>query len=1005
MLAGSRTSTASVTNGFIALGVDRIKPGVSTSLNGEWLYKPGYAVGAGEQPDQQMDSGFGSVPVPQLLNRIHWWLEDSEDFQNYETERLKKLGFDTEKAQDGWYHLALDVPALEKGNRLFIEFEGVAMKSKFFCNGQPLGDHTGMFSRFAFDLTPHLKPGTNLLAAFVSMEKIPLSDLAMGEAVTVNLTASKVKSLSKGMFGPLAPGFQNRDYDLHGIWQPVRLVARGSASLDDVWFAPALDGAEVRIEAHAAAQPQTVAVHAKWTDLQSGQIFAELDPEKLPLRKTPSQETLWLRNVQPKLWTPANPNLYRLDVALEDSQGQLLDRWSHNVGFRTFEIRGNQFFLNGHPWWLRGANHLPYSKNPFDPALPRRLIQLLHDGNVRITRTHATPWNETWLDAADEIGLAVSVEGMRPWGLAGKIGPTPPDLFQHWLTENEDVIKRCRDHPSVFIYTVGNEMLLRDATNVVKWRQLSTVVKSTRRIDPTRPVIASSEYQRTSAVYGALLKREQIDDGDIDDIHRYNNWYAPSSFVRDAKLAEEFKENAGKRPLIGQEMSTGYPDLDTGLPVLRYTRDLITPQSWIGLAAYPGSDPAIFLEHHRTVTKRWAEQLRYERGTNTAGFMLFATECWFSHSYDPTRTSAYPVFDAVREAWAPVGVALETGRRRFYSGEQVETAVFITNDDEQFRDQQDLNVEFLLEETDSHAKLTNAPVGTLSSIAYHSSIRLPVKLAMPEITGKRRRCSLVLRLTQNGSEISRTTERVEIFARPQAPEKIQSRLIALESGPNLGQVASNLFSDLNGSPSLPVEEKAGERTNSLILVAGSHQCLLILSPTNQYRKLIEQAGATAILLSPGTNISALFPGDILDLKQCEVEFADLAPIAGTALAEGLLPMDLKWWGRTNDWRTFIGSQSHRLKTDGRARELLRYIPPHSYIPADKVPEQYRTVLFEIPLGKGRLWFCDLDLETCVSLDPVARLLTENLLRAASDRSSTSKLPKVPSHEELLSKKR
>src|SRR5438105_4857054 len=98
--------------------------------------------------------------------------------------------------------------------------------------------HNGAFSlspkqvkpgdAFDFDLTPHLKQGANVIALFVSMEKIPAVQ-PMGEAVTVNLTASKVRSLSKGMFGPFTSGFDNRSYDLHGIWQPVRLVIRGSA--------------------------------------------------------------------------------------------------------------------------------------------------------------------------------------------------------------------------------------------------------------------------------------------------------------------------------------------------------------------------------------------------------------------------------------------------------------------------------------------------------------------------------------------------------------------------------------------------------------------------------------------------------------------------------------------------------------------------------------------------------------------------------------------------------
>jgi hypothetical protein len=1003
LLARSNTA-ATVTNGFILLSDEQTRPGASVNLAGDWLYKPGYTVQPGEQPAKESDAAFKPVPVPQLLNRIHWWLEDSEDFQKHETERLKNLSFDTERAEDGWYHLSLNVPALEKETRLFLEFEGVAMKSKFFCNGKPVGEHTGMFSRFGFDLTPHLKPGTNLIAAFVSMERIPSSDLAMGEAGTVNLTASRVRSLSKGMFGPLSPGFDNRGYDLHGIWQPVRLVVHGSASLDDVWFAPSLDGAELRIEGHSATQSQTVLVRAKWTDLETGRTFAELDPEKLLLRKTPSQETLWLRNVQPKLWTPANPNLYRLEVTLEDLNGRVLDRWSHKVGFRTFEIRGNQFFLNGHPWWLRGANHLPYGKNPFDPALPRQLIQLLHDGNVRITRTHATPWNEVWLDAADEIGLAVSVEGVRPWALAGKIGATPPELFRHWLTEHEDVVKRCRNHPSVFIYTVGNEMLLHDGRNLEKWRQLSEVVQATRRFDPTRPVIASSEYQRTAEVYRTLLKPAQIDDGDVDDVHRYSSWYGPSSFVKDANLADESNENAGKRPLIGQEMSTGYPDLDTGLPVLRYTRDLLTPQAWVGQQAYPGSEPAIFLEHHRAVTKRWAEQLRCQRGTNTAGFMLFAAECWFSHSYDPARLAPYPVYEAVREAWAPIGVALETGRRRFYSGEQVETAVFVTNDDEQFRDLAELKLSFSIQGSDFHTEVTNVLAGTIASLPYRSTAKIPVKLAMPEITGKRKRCSMTLRLTRGDSEIARTTEPVELFARSQTQTQLLSRVTILGTGTNLSQLARDLFKDSTVSPS-PLEERAGERrADSEVLLVGSKRCLDILAATNQYRKLIEETGATAVLLSPSTNVSAFFPEDIVDPASGEIEFADFAPIAGTPLVEGLLPMDLKWWGRTNDWRAFIGDRSHRLKPNGRARELLRYIPPHSYISAAKVPELYRAVLFEVPLGKGRLWFCDLDLEASVPVDPIARIFAENLLRAAADPASTSKLPKVLSHEELLSRK-
>src|SRR6266853_6958530 len=187
--------SAEVRNGILTLATNQLESVGSLNLTpAEWLYKPGYSITTNEKPQLDYDhTGFAPISVPQFLNRIHWWLDDSEDFKKHEDARLKKLGFDTDRAEDGWYHPTLEVPAIPPGKRLFLEFEGVAMKCKAYCNGAALGEHTGMFSRFSFDLTSHLKPGTNLFALYVSMEKIPASTLSMGEAFTVNLTASKVR--------------------------------------------------------------------------------------------------------------------------------------------------------------------------------------------------------------------------------------------------------------------------------------------------------------------------------------------------------------------------------------------------------------------------------------------------------------------------------------------------------------------------------------------------------------------------------------------------------------------------------------------------------------------------------------------------------------------------------------------------------------------------------------------------------------------------------------------
>ncbi|MGI9168228.1 MAG: hypothetical protein ACR2G5_17895 [Pyrinomonadaceae bacterium] len=82
-------------------------------------------------------------------------------------------------------------------------------------------------------------------------------------------------------------------------------------------------------------------------------------------------------------------------------------------------------------------------------------------------------------------------------------------------------------------------------------------------------------------------------------------------------------------------------------------------------------------------------------------------------------------------------------------------------------------------------------------------------------------------------------------------------------------------------------------------------------------------------------------------------------------------MDIKWWGRKNDWRVFVASSAHRLKPGGAARELVRFIPITRLYPGRACSGAYLTVLFEIPLGQGRVWVCDLDLEESVRVDPAA----------------------------------
>jgi hypothetical protein len=252
--------------------------------------------------------------------------------------------------------------------------------------------------------------------------------------------------------------------------------------------------------------------------------------------------------------------------------------------------------------------------------------------------------------------------------------------------------------------------------------------------------------------------------------------------------------------------------------------------------------------------------------------------------------------------------------------------------------------------------------------------------------------NLVTRLLQGNTEISRTVDYVEVF--PQmTTNKLQTNAVNLSLGAEMSKIVSGKFQIVSK-----------EASNNSVVFIGKN---MPLDDLKQGGKLYQKAsdGATVIVFSPGTKLQEIFPNDVVSVRQVSGEYADWTPATGTKLARNLEVNDLKWWARNGDWRVMIASEAHRLNPNGKGRELIRFIPSHGYIALERVPEFMMTTLFEIPVGKGRVWVCDFDLEESVSVDATARIFAENLLNAAADANSTKNLIKMPTHEEMLAGKK
>ncbi len=555
------------------------------SLDGRWLFMPvqDLPVGAQPQSPEFQDSDWHVVSVPSFWNPNGWWIytggrRAGESYQHRDYARAASQTFDFRVTREAWYRQWLRFGQPQKSRRYTIRFDAAASVAEVFFNGKHVGGHVGMFAPFELDVTEQIRWGEpNLLAVKVIGEPQKQksdADKVLGQMITMIVTPEHVGSLPRGIIYSTIQDLRGQVTNERpgGLWQPVTLLASGEARIDGYFFKPRLDGASIEVELFNRREAEAkMNLAAKVAGVQTEQAVT------IPPRGQ-VKVTLELKADNLKLWSPEHPNLYPLTLWLSDGS-VTLDQRETQVGFRTVETRGDKFYLNGRPYWLGGANTPPHGLAPLDAKLADRFLSLLAKAHVRCTRSHGTPMTHTWLEAADRNGVGVSLEGPWPWVLADKTEIPDPQLWAAWRKELLDLVKDLRNHPSILFWTLSNENHIDwdpdPARRLAKWRLWEELIRQVKSADPTRPVCATSGYERADNRHGAgrykdrgsdyykeFIRANRIGDGDFSDEHRYIGHYSPSIF---SYLYFEHSRNVGMGlPVISQEASTGYPNGDTG---------------------------------------------------------------------------------------------------------------------------------------------------------------------------------------------------------------------------------------------------------------------------------------------------------------------------------------------------------------------------------------------------------------------------------------------------------
>lgn len=353
----------------------------------------------------------------------------------------------------GWYRKEFRLPGDQHAE---LRFDGVYQNADIWLNGTHLGFHPYGYTSFAYDLTPHLdRAGVNVLA------------------VRADNT-----------------GRNSRWYAGSGIYRHTWLTVTGPVRIP-LWGVAVttqdVSVARVTVSvANLGAEAKDASVRVIVRDPRGHVVANGHAPARSVAPGVTTESTLDLFVGRPRLWSMDSPNLYtaRADVVVG---GRVVDTVTTTFGIRTLVWNGTDgFLLNGERVEIMGGN-VHHDHGPLGAvALARseeRRVEILKAAGFNSIRTAHNPPTPELLDVCDRLGMLVMDEFFDVWDT----GKNPNDYSLHfaewWRKDLTDTTLRDRNHPSIVMWSLGNE--ITDRTNGVRGAEMAALL---RTLDPTRPI-------------------------------------------------------------------------------------------------------------------------------------------------------------------------------------------------------------------------------------------------------------------------------------------------------------------------------------------------------------------------------------------------------------------------------------------------------------------------------------------------------------------------------------
>ncbi|MEV5550328.1 glycoside hydrolase family 2 TIM barrel-domain containing protein [Streptomyces sp. NPDC052309] len=435
-----------------ALAGDRTRSPYRLSLDGTWKFA--YA----DRPDDRDtdfhrtdtdDSDWETIPVPSV------WQLHGHDFPIYlnitypywgpngRGEEPQPPAAPTRYNPVGQYRRTFTVPRDWSGRRTFLHFEGVKSAHYVWINGELVGYDEDSYTPSEYDVTEHLKPGTNQIA--VEVYRYSDGDWLEDQDMI------RLSGIFRSVYLYSTPAVHLRDFKL-------------DTPLNDTYTEAEL-AVTASVRAYSGDGGGRYTVETQLYDARGHAVWSRPLEQSADLGTARAGEDVTVRASKavpaPKLWSAEHPNLYTAVLRLRDPAGRVTETLSHRVGFREFALKDGLMRINGKPVSFRGTN-----RHEMHPARGTALtradmvedIEIIKRMNINSVRTSHYPNNPLWNELADEYGLyLVDETNLETHGIRGEYPGDHPEWTAACVARAQNMVHRDKNHASVVIWSLGNE--------------------------------------------------------------------------------------------------------------------------------------------------------------------------------------------------------------------------------------------------------------------------------------------------------------------------------------------------------------------------------------------------------------------------------------------------------------------------------------------------------------------------------------------------------------------